>query len=372
MAQNLDELVKVLELLGETKGAMPMPKALGKGRPSGWQKGVERMLEEYNLATKNAAANVEIPRGLQTASGGALVPQNNLPARQALESYNPSAVSKEMTLPSAKAAPRQIERSILAEATEIPPVIKGARVSPDDLLRSRGFSDDFLAKVFPSSATLESQLANTMFDATGTGSIGGVLGKIAPKAKAAIPTLDDLLGRMKPVLDMSKLGSREKWIIAQPWSDTSLSAEKLAKATTATVEQAEKSALAKSLEKVGAEAAETAAKDAIKSASKMGKIGKIIAGLGAAGLFGAYMMGDAGQGLDQEQAATAPQQPAGPSMQDLLLARIMQGGNGRSSELDKALSAMASQVRINAANAERQNTVANAIARASGQVSDRL
>ena len=357
MAQNLDELVKVLELLGETKGAMPMPKALGKGRPSGWQKGVERMLEEYNLAAKNAAANVEIPRGLQTASGGALVPQNNLPARRALESYNPSAMSKEMTLPSAKAAPRQIEQSILAEAVEIPPVIKGARVSPDDLLRSKGFSDDFLAKVFPSSATLESQLANTMFDATGTGSIGGVLGKIAPKAKAVIPTLDDLLGRMKPVLDMSKLGSMDKAIAKE--------ANVAAKAAAA-------NSLKQGLEKVGAEAAEAAAKDAIKSTSKAGKIGKIIAGLGAAGLFGAYMMGDAGQGLDQEQTATAPQQPQGPSMQELLLAQIMQGGNGRSSELDKALSAMASQVRINAANAERQNTVANAIARASGQVSDRL
>ena len=357
MAQNLDELVKVLELLGETKGAMPMPKALGKGRPSGWQKGVERMLEEYNLAAKNAAANVEIPRELQTASGGALVPQNNLPARRALESYNPSAVSKEMTLPSAKAAPRQIEQSILAEAVEIPPVIKGARVSPDDLLRSKGFSDDFLAKVFPSSATLESQLANTMFDATGTGSIGGVLGKIAPKAKAVIPTLDDLLGRMKPVLDMSKLGSMDKAIAKE--------ANVAAKAAAA-------NSLKQGLEKVGAEAAEAAAKDAIKSASKVGKIGKIIAGLGAAGLFGAYMMGDAGQGLEQEQTATATQQPAGPSMQDLLLAQMMQGGNGRSSELDKALSAMASQVRINAANAERQNTVANAIARASGQVSDRL
>ena len=357
MAQNLDELVKVLELLGETKGAMPMPKALGKGRPSGWQKGVERMLEEYNLAAKNATANVEIPRGLQTASGGALVPQNNLPARRALESYNPSAVSKEMTLPSAKAAPKQIEQSILAEAVEIPPAIKGARFSPDDLLRSKGFSDDFLAKVFPSSATLESQLANTMFDATGTGSIGGVLGKIAPKAKAVIPTLDDLLGRMKPVLDMSKLGSMDKAIV---------------KEANIAAKEAAANSLKQGLEKVGAEAAEAAAKGTAKSASKVGKIGKIIAGLGAAGLFGAYMMGDAGQGLDQEQTATAPQQPAGPSMQDLLLAQIMQGGNGRSSELDKALSAMASQVRINAANAERQNTVANAIARASGQVSDRL
>ena len=361
MAQNLDELVKVLELLGETKGAMPMPKALGKGRPSGWQKGVERMLEEYNLAAKNATANVEIPRGLQTASGGPLVPQNNLPARQALESYNPSAVSKEMTLPSAKAAPKQIEQSILAEAVELPPVIKGARVSPDDLLRSKGFSDEFLAKVFPSSATLESQLANTMFDATGAGSIGNVLGKISPKAKAAIPTLDALLGKMKPVLDMGKLGSMDKAI---------------AKEANIAAKNAAANSLKQGLEKVGAEAAEAAAKgtakDAIKSASKMGKLGKIIAGLGAAGLFGAYMMGDAGQGLEQEQTGVAPQQPAGPSMQDMLLAQMMQGGNGRSSELDKALSAMANQVRINAANAERQNIVANAIAKASGQVSDKL
>lgn len=368
MAQNLDELVKVLELLGETKGAMPMPKSLGKGRPSGWQKNIERMLEDYASAAQAAKANVEIPRGVQTASGGPLVPQNNLPVKQALESYNPSAVSKEMTLPRAKPSPKMIENVIAAEATEIPPVIREA-------MKAKGFTDDFIAKAFPATATLEAQLANTMLDATGTGSIGNVLGKLGPKARAAIPALDDLLGKMKPALDMGKLGSREKWIIAQPWSDTSLKAAELAKSASTPITQAEKSALAQGLEKAGAEAAEKAAKgtakDVVKSASKIGKVGKIIAGLGAAGLFGAYLMGNDGQGLEAP-VTTADVGQTGPSMQDMLLAQMMAGGGGRSSELDKALSAMASQIRINAANAERQNRVANAIAAASQQVSDKL
>ena len=348
MAQNLDELVKILELLGETKGAMPMPKSLGKGRPSGWQKGVERMLEEYSQAAKNAAANVEIPRGVQTASGGPLVPQNNLPVKQQLPSYEPSAVSKEMTLPRAKASPKMIENIVAAEATEIPPVIREA-------MKSRGFADDFISKAFPSTATLEAQLANTMFDATGTGSIGNVLGKIAPKAKAAIPALDDLLGKMKPALDMGKLGSMDKAIV---------------KEANVAAKEAAANSLKQGLEKVGAEAAaKGAAKDAVKSVSKMGKAGKILAGLGAAGLFGAYLMGNKGQGLEEPAAGVGQ---SGPSMQDMLLAQLMSSGTGRSSELDKALSAMASQIRINAANAERQNRVANAIAAASQQVSDKL
>ena len=353
MAQNLDELVKVLELLGETKGAIPMPKSLGKGRPSGWQKNVERMLEDYAEAAKSARANVEIPRGVQTASGGPLVPQNNLPVKQQLPSYEPSAVSKEMTLPRAKAAPKMVNNVIAAEATEIPPVIREA-------MKSRGFADDFISKAFPTSATLEAQLANTMFDAPGTGSIGNVLSKLGPKARAAIPMLDDLLGKMKPALDMGKLGSMDKAI---------------AKEAGVATEAAAANSLKQGLEKAGAEAAAKAAtkgteKDAIKSASKMGKAGKILAGLGAAGLFGAYLMGNEGQGLEAP-VTTADAGQAGPSMQEMLLAQMMSGG-GRSSELDKALSAMASQVRINAANAERQNRVANAIAAASQQVSDKL
>lgn len=83
------------------------------------------------------------------------------------------------------------------------------------------------------------------------------------------------------------------------------------------------------------------------------------------------MFGNDGQGLEQEQTTAAPAQPSGPSMQDLLMAQLMSGGQ-RSSELDKVLGAMANQIRVNAANAERQNIVANAIAKASQQVSDNL
>lgn len=340
MAQNLDELVKVLELLGETKGAMPMPKSLGKGRPTGWQKNVERMLEDYSKAADAAKANVEIPRSLQTASGGELIVQNNLPVKPKLPSYEPSPISKEMTLPRAKAAPKMIERVVMAEATEIPPVIREA-------IKSKGFTDDFIARAFPTAATLEAQLANTMLDATGTGGVGNIISKVSPKVKAAIPALDDLLAKLSPSLDMGKLGSLDKIV---------------GKAAGATEAQAAKSGLAAFGKEAGKEAT-------AKTASKLGKFGKIAGGLAAAGLLGSYLMGDSGQGLEQEAVMAAP--TGGESNNNALLAQLLSGG-GRSSELDKALSAMAAQIRINAANAERQNRVANAIAAASQQVSDKL
>ena len=348
MAQNLDELVKVLELLGETKGAMPMPKSLGKGRPTGWQKNVERMLEDYGKAAEAAKANVEIPRSLQTASGGDLIVQNNLPVKPKLPSYEASPISKEMTLPRAKAAPKMIERVVMAEATEIPPVIREA-------MKSKGFTDDFIARAFPTAATLEAQLANTMLDATGTGGVGNIISKVSPKVKAAIPALDDLLTKLKPSLDMGKLGSIDKIV---------------GKAAGTAEAQAAKSGLAAFGKEAGKEAAEEAVKGTAKTASKFGKWGKIGAGgLAAAGLLGAYLMGDSGQGLDQEALTAAP--AGGESNNNALLAQLLSSG-GRSSELDKALSAMAAQIRINAANAERQNRVANAIAAASQQVSDKL
>ena len=347
MAQNLDELVKVLELLGETKGAMPMPKSLGKGRPTGWQKNVERMLEDYGKAAESARANVEIPRSLQTASGGDLIVQNNLPVKPKLPSYEPSAISKEMTLPRAKAAPKMIERTIMAEAREIPPVIR-------EVMKAKGFTDDFIARAFPTAATLEAQLANTMLDATGTGGFGNIISKVSPKVKAAIPALDDLLAKLSPSLDMSKLGSIDK--IA-------------GKAAGGAEAQAAKSGLAAFGKEASEEAAKEATKGAAKTASKFGKWGKIGAGIAAAGLLGSYLMGDNGQGLEQEAVMAAP--TGGDSNINALLAQLLSGG-GRSSELDKALSAMASQIRINAANAERQNIVANAIAAASQQVSDKL
>lgn len=340
MAQNLDELVKVLELLGETKGAMPMPKSLGKGRPTGWQKNVERMLEDYSKAADAAKANVEIPRSLQTASGGELIVQNNLPVKPKLPSYEPSPISKEMTLPRAKAAPKMIERVVMAEATEIPPVVREA-------MKARGFTDDFIARAFPTAATLEAQLANTMLDATGTGGVGNIISKVSPKVKAAIPALDDLLAKLSPSLDMGKLGSLDKIV---------------GKAAGATEAQAAKSGLAAFGKEAGKEAT-------AKTASKLGKFGKIAGGLAAAGLLGSYLMGDSGQGLEQEAVMAAP--TGGESNNNALLAQLLSGG-GRSSELDKALSAMAAQIRINAANAERQNRVANAIAAASQQVSDKL
>ena len=347
MAQNLDELVKVLELLGETKGAMPMPKSLGKGRPTGWQKNVERMLEDYSKAAESAKANVEIPRSLQTASGGELIVQNNLPVKQKLPSYEASPISKEMTLPRAKPSPKMIEQVVMAEATEIPPVIREA-------MKAKGFTDDFISRAFPTAATLEAQLANTMLDAPGTGGFGNIISKVSPKVKAAIPALDDLLAKLRPSLDMGKLGSIDKIV------DKAAGAEA----------QAAKSGLAAFGKEAGKEMAEGTAKSAAKTASKFGKWGKIGAGgLAAAGLLGAYLMGDSGQGLEQEALMAAP--TGGESANNALLAQLLSGG-GRSSELDKALSAMASQIRINAANAERQNRVANAIAAASQQVSDKL
>lgn len=347
MAQNLDELVKVLELLGETKGAMPMPKSLGKGRPSGWQKGVERMLEEYDKAAANAVANVEIPRGLQTASGGAV---------EASRYGAPSTT----VLPRAKAPKTPAPDWILAEAVEIPPKLNGGMFDEllskaSDKVKAKGFGS-----IMPTAAELEGLAANAMPDGAGVG-MGGI-GKLA---KRAIPSLEQLLGKMKPVLDMSKLGSMDKAIA----KEANIAAKEAANVA---AKKAAADALSQGLEKVGKEAAEKAAKEAVvKTGSKLGKLGKWGAGLGAAGLLGAYLMGNDGEGLEQEQTAGGQAQPSGPSMQDMLMAQLMNGGS-RSSELDKALEAMASQIRINAANAERQNRVASGIANASQRVSDRL
>ena len=347
MVKNLDELVKVLEMLGETKGAMPMPRSLGKGRPSGWQKNVERMLDDYNRSAANAVSNIEIPRGLQTASGGAVEA-----ARSGVPSVNvrtAADVPSTNVLPRAKPKPKFTD--ILAEYTELPPEIPA-------YAKAKGFSDDLVAKMFPSTATLEAQLANTTIDAP-TAGVGPLLKKVTPKIKAALPSLDALLGKMKPALDMSKLGSIDKVFV----KEADIAAKEAAANT-----------LKQGLEQVGKEAgekaAEQAAKQAAKTGSKLSKYGKIGAGIGALGLLGAYIMGNDGQGLEQEKQTVA-QQPSGPSMQDMLLAQLMNSGT-RSSELDKVLEAMASQVRINAANAERQNRVANAIAMASQQVSDKL
>ena len=348
MVKNLDELVKVLEMLGETKGAMPMPRSLGKGRPSGWQKNVERMLDDYNRSAANAVSNIEIPRGLQTASGGAVEA-----ARSGVPSVNvrtAADVPSTNVLPRAKPKPKFTD--ILAEYTELPPEIPA-------YAKAKGFSDDLVAKMFPSTATLEAQLANTTIDAP-TAGVGPLLKKVTPKIKAALPSLDALLGKMKPALDMSKLGSIDKVFV----KEADIAAKEAAANT-----------LKQGLEQVGKEAgekaAEQAAKEAIKKGSKLGKYGKIGMGLAAAGLLGAYIMGNDGQGLEEGQPVAADTQPSGPSMQDMLLAQLMNSGT-RSSELDKVLEAMASQVRINAANAERQNRVANAIAMASQQVSDKL
>ena len=349
MAQNLDELVKVLEMLGETKGAMPMPKSLGKGRPSSWQKNVERMLGDYERAAANAVSDIEIPRGLQTSVGGPIeasrsgVPSANVRTAADVPSTN--------VLPRAKAKPKLAD--IIAEYTELPPEIPA-------YAKAKGFSDDMVAKMFPSAATLEAQLANTMIDAPATGGFGPLAKKVLPKIKGAIPSIDALLGKMKPVLDMGKLGSMDKAIV----KEANIAAKEAAVNT-----------LKQGLEEVGKEAGEKAAKEAAekaaKAGSKMGKFGKIGLGLGALGLLGAYVMGNDGQGLEQEQGVAATTQPSGPSMQDLLMAQLIAGGS-RSSELDKALGAMAAQIRINAANAERQNRVANAIANASQQVNSKL
>lgn len=121
MAQNLDELIKILALLGETAGdVMPMPKSLGKGRPSGWQKNVERMLSDYNKAAANAVSDIKIgERGLQAFSGGPLeaskvsVPSVNVRTAAELPSTT--------VLPRAKATPKMAD--IMAEYIELPPEI---------------------------------------------------------------------------------------------------------------------------------------------------------------------------------------------------------------------------------------------------------